>query len=483
MNIIKLKYIDHALFLLLVLMVWSFFFSIAINAIIVPFLFLLFLIDPRNDHDVWKQLINTKRNIFLLIIFLCLLVSTIYSEDKKAAFKGIFDALPLLVLPISLYQVRFLPEKKVIWLKRIYIITCFVFSALTLIRAAINSGLLDGSYQQMVSPDLYTPYFIFRFTYHQLSGGLHAVFFSLYVSLAVFFILENSFRRSGFKAIISVILLIYFLMYLLLLYSLTINFALYSFLATYFFFRFSFNKWQEYVILFGILGVGTFVIWYLYLLKGINPNENSTYLFDSAATNRQLLYALLFVSVSGSLLILIKRTFKRKYPYFVAAAIFIIVLVSFIFSGKLIMEGIDNVKETNISARFIYGNAAIKTIKKHPLLGIGIGDKKNGAIIKLNELPPGSLNVHSFNAHNQFLDFWVMAGIVPVIFFIAFLYNEFANAFKQKHFAYIGLVYCFSIFCFIDLAMMGQRGQIFFLFFICFFINESTKRKPDEAGY
>ncbi|HET9747129.1 MAG TPA: O-antigen ligase family protein, partial [Chitinophagaceae bacterium] len=468
--------IDRVFFLLLVLMVGSFFFSIAINAIIVPALFLLFLIDPRNDYAVWKRVIGTKRNIFLLIIFLCLLISTIYSADKQAAFKGIFDALPLIILPVSLYRIRHLPEQKLEWLKRIYVVSCFVFSAMTLLRAAINAGLLDGSFREAVSPDLYIPYFVNRFTYHQLSGGLHAVFLSLYVNLAIFFILENSFRRFNFKVFISLVLLIYFLIYLLLLFSITLNFALYSFLAIYFFLKFTFNKWQEYILFYAILITGTFVTWYLYVLKGINPSENSTYLFDSAVTNRPLLYASVLVFVLGSSLILIKRILNRKYAYFVTAILLILVLVWFGFSGNMIRERMQGMKETNISARFVYGNAAIKTIKKHLFLGIGIGDKKNGAIIDIKELPRGSLNEHPFNAHNQFLDFWIMAGIIPVIFFIAFLYNEFAVAFKQKHLAYLGLVYCFGIFCFIDLAMMGQRGQIFFLFFICFFTNESTKR-------
>jgi len=42
------------------------------------------------------------------------------------------------------------------------------------------------------------------------------------------------------------------------------------------------------------------------------------------------------------------------------------------------------------------------------------------------------------------------------------------------------LVYFFCLFCFTDTPMMVQRGQIFFLFFICFF--EAEVKRKNSSG-
>jgi O-antigen ligase len=108
--------------------------------------------------------------------------------------------------------------------------------------------------------------------------------------------------------------------------------------------------------------------------------------------------------------------------------------------------------------------------------GIGVGDKKNKLIMKEEELPEGALPEHVFNSHNQFLDFWLSAGIIPLICFVLFLIDVCRKAIRQKHIVYMGLAYCFCLFCFTDTAMMVQRGQVFFLFFILLFEIELKRR-------
>ena len=81
-----------------------------------------------------------------------------------------------------------------------------------------------------------------------------------------------------------------------------------------------------------------------------------------------------------------------------------------------------------------------------------------------------------FNPHNQFLDFWIDAGIIPVICLLLFFIDQFSKAIRYRHIIYIGLLYCFCLFCFTDMALMVQRGQIFVLFFICLFEIELEKK-------
>ena len=91
----------------------------------------------------------------------------------------------------------------------------------------------------------------------------------------------------------------------------------------------------------------------------------------------------------------------------------------------------------NITVRF-NSDKAIRLIKNYPILGIGIGDKKNKSIVKTEELPPGSLPEHVFDSHNQFLDFWIAAGIIPVICFLLFFIDEFSKAIRYKYMVYLG---------------------------------------------
>jgi O-antigen ligase len=123
---------------------------------------------------------------------------------------------------------------------------------------------------------------------------------------------------------------------------------------------------------------------------------------------------------------------------------------------------------------------AMQVLKKEPVLGVGIGDKKLKLVKPYIEKSTNVPEEHTFNPHNQFLDYWISAGIIPLLCFILFLVNEFSIAWRNKHFTYLGLVYCFTLFCFTDIAMTGQRGQVFFLFFICFFGSEIRKKKKTE---
>jgi len=99
--------------------------------------------------------------------------------------------------------------------------------------------------------------------------------------------------------------------------------------------------------------------------------------------------------------------------------------------------------------------------------------------MRSEDLPPGAAPEHVFNSHNQFLDFWVAAGIIPFICFVLFLINQLRTAWRGKHIVYLGLTYCFCLFCLTDSAMMVQRGQVFFLFFVWLFELDS-KRKEEQ---
>src|SRR5688500_15549505 len=112
-NNVKSIYTDYILFPCLVLFTISFPLPIAYNSSLAILLFIVFLADTKNLKNNITSYFSKTRNILLLIIFLSLLFSVLYSDDKKVAMKGILTALPLLSLPLSLTTITNLSSRQI----------------------------------------------------------------------------------------------------------------------------------------------------------------------------------------------------------------------------------------------------------------------------------------------------------------------------------------------------------------------------------
>ena len=476
----KLTYTDHIVFPVLLFIAATFSLPIAFNSIGVILLLIVFFADIRNFRSNLVNYYSDKKNLLLLAIFCCLALSLLYSDDKNTGQKGVLAAIPLIVLPLSLTVASGITAKQMLIIKKLFVFSCFITSLVYLALAIKHSGLIDGSYKTQAIPENHLPYLVGKLTYNPLSPSIHAIFFSLYIALAVFIIVFEIRKSSLISKILYAFLIVYFLIYLFLLTSVTINFALYSFILLYFYFQFTFKKWQNYLAFFSFLIAGIAVATYLFAAKYAGSNDVGIYRFDSASVNNKMLICFILVVSVALVAIVIKLFLNKKYIYILTGIFLLGLLTALIYRGGL-NEASSNKKVNNISARVKYGTAALNIIKKNPFLGIGIGDKKNDHVMKEEELPEGALPAHPFNSHNQFLDFWLAAGIIPLICFIIYLINVFRQAIKQKYIIYMALAYCFCLFCFTDAAMMVQRGQVFFLFFVCLFEFESKRitEQPD----
>ena len=285
---LKSTYTNFIFFPCLALFTISFPLPIAYNSILTIVLFVIFLIDIKNIRTNITSYIQNKRNILLLIIFICLFISIFYSQDKIMAKKGILVALPLVALPLSLTRITNLSSTQTNILKKLFVFVCLIASAVYLILAIIRSGLIDDSYKLQILPKNYLPYFVNKLTYHHLSPNIHAIFFSLYIAFAVLLIIFQFKKKSFFSKIWQGLLVSYFLIYLILLTSATINFGLYSFLIGCIFFKLSFKKLFHFVIFFGSLIAATAITGYLLILKYIGPyTGDGIYRFDSPSMNEK----------------------------------------------------------------------------------------------------------------------------------------------------------------------------------------------------
>jgi hypothetical protein len=141
-------------FVVLSLLTISFVLPIAFNSILVIILFTVLLIDYRNFWNTLIAYSTSKKNILLLIIFFCLLLSFFYSDDKETAKKGILSALPLIIVPLSLAGKAIISEKRIQFLKKLFVYACLVSSIVYLFLAIKRSGLLDGSYKLVHAPKI-----------------------------------------------------------------------------------------------------------------------------------------------------------------------------------------------------------------------------------------------------------------------------------------------------------------------------------------
>ena len=480
---IRSIYTDFILFPSLMLFVVSFPLPIAFNSIFTVLLFIVFLADVRNITNNTISYFKNKRNILLLILFCALLFSVLYSEDKKIAMKGILTAIPLLSVPLAMTTASKLSARQIDILKKIFVFSCLITSMIYFIQTGIRIGLFDGSYKfKPVSTAYQSPYLVYNLTYHQLTPSIHAVFFSLYIAFAVFILLFDLQWKTPLFKILQGLMVLYFLLYLVLLTSATINFALYSFIIATIYFKYSFKNPWHYLLFFGLIIIGTAITDYLLVVKYIGPDIGDiVYRFDSPSINQKILLSYVAVILVGAAAIIIKLTARKNYKLVLGCSFLIAALAGLIYLTKTT----DNRKRSdrklnNITVRANYSSEAVQIIKKHPFFGVGIGDKKYKLIERNLELGDqryiefgkDSKPEGIFNAHNQFLDFWITAGIIPVLCLLFFFILEFSKAMRYRHILYLGLLYCFCLFCFTDMAMMVQRGVVFFLFFICLFENE-----------
>jgi hypothetical protein len=479
-------YTDYVLFPCLILLVISFPLPIAYNSTLAILFSIVFLARVRSLKNNIRLYFSNISNILLLIIFLSLVVSVSYSDDKKVAMKSILVALPLLSIPLCSTLITNLSSRQIDILKKAFIFSCFVISIIYFIQTTIRIGLWDDSYKLQTGPVGYrSPYLVYNLTYHQLTPSIHSVFFSLYLAVAVLIIIFAFKRQTPIKKILQGLLVLYFLVYLVLLTSAAINFGLYSFLAGSFFFRLSFKKLNHYFLFFSIIIIGSAITDYLLIVKYIGPDiGNILYQFDSASINQKILYSYITVISVAVVAIIIKLTIKKNYTLILAGLMALAALSAVFYLKKITNSKKEKWKVNNITVRVNYGAEAIRIIKANPFTGVGIGDKKYKLIKRDTTLGDKryvdfGLNTKPddiFNPHNQFLDFWIAAGILPVICLILFFIDQFSKALRYKNILYLGLLYCFCLFCFTDIAMMVQRGQIFFLFFICLFEIESRKK-------
>jgi O-antigen ligase len=175
--------------------------------------------------------------------------------------------------------------------------------------------------------------------------------------------------------------------------------------------------------------------------------------------------------------------FKRR-AWFVTFILFALGLIIFLLDRDRVTTLFDtygrNVS-TAVDNRFKVWNGALEAIKTAPVFGAGTGGEQmalNEAYLK-TDYKEGIEK--SYNAHNQYLEFWVRNGIFELGVFMALLIYSFRQSLKSNNYTFLMFNMIFSLSMLTESCLNVQRGVVFFYFFLSAFIFlpfDSASEKP-----
>ena len=128
----------------------------------------------------------------------------------------------------------------------------------------------------------------------------------------------------------------------------------------------------------------------------------------------------------------------------------------------------------NIGSRLSSFKCIFPTFRASPFLGTGLGDVQGDLDRCYND--SGFLSLVGMNAHNQYLQFLLSAGVIGLISFLSFLAYSFFSAFKEKNFLLLSFLLLFILCGLTESLLERQYGISFFAFFYFF-----LRLKPSES--
>lgn len=146
--------------------------------------------------------------------------------------------------------------------------------------------------------------------------------------------------------------------------------------------------------------------------------------------------------------------------------------------STLIQTSDDVTSESSKDSRIITWEAAIHSIREHPVLGAGTGDV-HSALNDYYEANNHHIELErELNAHNQFLQSWVAIGIAGFIIVLLMFLFGIRNSVNVSKLIVTGFFIILALTMFIESIYETQSGVVFFCFFLCFFlIGNQPERK------
>ena len=186
--------------------------------------------------------------------------------------------------------------------------------------------------------------------------------------------------------------------------------------------------------------------------------------------------------VFATLLVIYAIIILKRRAWLVTFVLFTIGLLTFLLDQNRITTIFDTYGQ-NVSAaldqRFMVWRGTLEGIKTSPIFGAGTGGEQ--LLIdegyRLMGFPAGITN--SFNAHNQYLQFFVRNGILELGFFLAFLIYCFKKSRLMNNYTFLLFNMAVTLIMFTESFLSVQKGIMFFYFFsLAFLILPYQRQEP-----
>lgn len=120
-------------------------------------------------------------------------------------------------------------------------------------------------------------------------------------------------------------------------------------------------------------------------------------------------------------------------------------------------------------------NMEIELVKQSPVIGYGNGSEKY--LLKENYYKNKFYKSFLFelNAHNQYLSFLIITGVIGLLVYLYILYYGFSAAIKKRNFIFISFLILVSIVSVSENILDVNKGVFFYSFFYSLFMIPSSK--------
>lgn len=337
------------------------------------------------------------------ILFLFLIAGMIYTENMKDGWGIIERHYVLIGAPILTASVIQFSKQQKDRMMDVFIATGVV-TGLICIGVATHHFLDTGTVYTATQKD----HFVYNhFMHHRLSSPLklHAIYYSLYLSLGGLVILNRVLHHPS---------------------KLKIK-LLYGFILAFF------------VVM-------------LFLLKSS--------IFALAFPIACLL--LIFFRYRKVVLSSLKMKIALSMTVFIVGVFSYIGIQSKLESFSLKYELSDD-HLTPLTMRMSIWECTWETIKEAPLTGQGTGDGDDELVATYDELGFTIGASDRFNAHNMYLQYWLTNGIATALLFVLILFFLARRALKHQNMVYFGFIFLFAAFSLTESTMLRQNGVVFFL--------------------
>lgn len=362
--------------------------------------------------------------LFLVLYYAIHVIGLLYTENFDYAFFDLGTKLSFLIVPF-LFAGLILNEELLARIKLFFSAGCFV----SIIISLVHSIYLYRQ-QQWVND----------FFYEKFSWFNHPTYITVYINIALLFLLEYLFTR--WKKISK--------------------------------------PSRSFVIFTGYLFIAAIIM------------------YSSRTGTAVAAFSLLIYSV-----ILLKKNFIRR-PVIITAlfAVLLTTGLMYYFSltffnryaelGTEMREEIEKVSEGGIksdstitdnsaSSRILAWQYSLQLIKTNWLIGVGTGDIKDELVKKYNEAGWNFGAEKKLNPHNQYLHTFILLGIPGFILLMLNFIFPFYFSLKQKHGLYFLFMMIVFLNCLTESVLEVQRGILLFPFFSCLFyiaaLNSTNQEK------